>query len=59
MDTLKGLLMLGYISAEKASFHNMEEMKKIHFRVNSGYSKDLKEALDPQPEKKSRRVRRE
>jgi hypothetical protein len=38
----------------------MEEMRKATFRVNSGYSKELREALDPRPEKpKSKRVRRE
>jgi hypothetical protein len=59
IDTLKGLIMLGYVSADKSSFNSLEEMKKLHFRVNSGYSKDLKEALDPKPQTKSKRVRRE
>jgi hypothetical protein len=60
LDTLKGLLMLGYVSADKSSsLGSLEDMKKLHFRVNSGYSKDLKEALDPQPQTKSKRVRRE
>jgi hypothetical protein len=52
--------MLGYVSADKSSFHEIDDMKKIHFRVNSGYAKDLREALDPTPDqKKSKRVRRE
>ena len=60
IDTLKGLVMLGYVSADNSTFHALEEMKKMNFRVNSGYSKDLKEALDPQPQHgKSKRVRRE
>ena len=60
IDTLKGLVMLGYVSADNSSFHAVEEMKKMNFRVNSGYSKDLKEALDPQPQRgKSKRIRRE
>ena len=59
IDTLKGLVMMGYVSADSDSFHSLEELEKIHFRVNSGYAKDLKEALDPSPEKKSKRVRRE
>jgi hypothetical protein len=59
-DTLRCLSDLGYIEADKGSYHNQEEFDKTHFRVNSGYSRDLKEALDPRPEpKKSRRVRRE
>jgi hypothetical protein len=35
-------------------------MDKEYFRVNSGYAKALKEALDPRPQaRKSKRVRRE
>lgn len=60
IDALQGLVMMGYVSADNNSFHAVEEMKKMKFRVNSGYAKDLKEALDPQPQKgKSKRVRRE
>ncbi len=60
IDTLKGLMMMGYIEADKGSFYNVDELKVVHFRVNSGYGKDLREALNPQPKaKKSKRVRRE
>jgi len=60
MDSIHGLYSLGYVDADKGSFHNLEEFEKTHFRVNSGYKKELKEALDPRPEpKKSKRVRRE
>jgi hypothetical protein len=60
MDTLKGLMAMGYVEADKNAFYNVEDLKAIHFRVNSGYSKDLREALNPQPQqKKSKRVRRE
>lgn len=60
IDTLKGLLMLGYVVSDTGSFHSEEDLSKIIFRVNSGYSKDLREALNPQQAKpKSKRVRRE
>jgi hypothetical protein len=59
IEVLKGLMMMGYIDGDKRSFHNAEELKTTHFHVNTGYSRDLREALDPQPEQKSRRVRRE
>ncbi len=60
IDTLKGLIMLGYVSADDKAFHSLKDMEKVHFHVNSGYAKDLKEAIDPQPEqRKSKRVRRE
>jgi len=60
IDTLKGLISVGYISSDKSGFYNAEELANVHFQVNSGYSKELKEAMDPQPEeRKSKRVRRE
>src|SRR5688500_15834342 len=57
-DVLKGLIQMGYVDADKRSFHGEEEFKSTNFHVNSGYARDLREALDPQPEQKSRRVRR-
>ena len=61
IDTLKGLIMMGYVEADKNAFYKAEDLKSVHFRVNSGYSKDLREALSPQQAKpkKSKRVRRE
>lgn len=60
IDTLKGLMTMGYVEADKNAFYDLEDLEQIHFRVNSGYSKDLREALDPRPQpKKSKRVRRE
>jgi len=59
IDVVKGLISVGYVDADKSSFYNMDEFKVIYFRVNSGYAKDLREALAPQQKTKSRRVRRE
>jgi hypothetical protein len=60
MDTLKGLMSVGYVDCDSSSFHSKGEMEKLHFRVNSGYSKELRDALDPNPDpRKSTRVRRE
>jgi len=61
IDTLKGLMMMGYVEADKNAFYKADDLKTIFFRVNSGYSKDLREALNPtaQKPKKSRRMRRE
>ena len=60
MDVLHGLMDLGYVEGDSDVFYNAEEMADIKFRVNSGYSKDLKDALDDKPQpKKSKRVRRE
>jgi hypothetical protein len=60
IDTLKGLISMGYVDADKEAFYSLEEMGPILFMVNTGYSKDLREAMDPTPEgPKSKRVRRE
>jgi hypothetical protein len=60
IDVLKGLIMVGYVEADKRSFYNAEELKDVHFSVNSGYQRDLREALDPRASQpKSKRVRRE
>jgi hypothetical protein len=61
IEVLQGLMMMGYVIADKQSFHTMEELSGVHFHVNSGYAKDLKEAIDPSTREKpkSKRVRRE
>lgn len=61
LDTIQGLIMMGYVVADKQSLHNIDDVKRSTFNINSGYSRDLREAIDPnkKPEKKSRRVRRE
>lgn len=60
VDTLKGLIVMGYVSTDGRNMRTYEDVQNSHFQINSGYSRDLKEALDPSPKKKkSRRVRRE
>jgi hypothetical protein len=64
VSTLRGLLMMGYILADKQSFHNLDDIEHAEFHVNSGYSKDLKEAMDPRlrrerKDQKNRRIRRQ
>jgi hypothetical protein len=63
VSVLKGLLMMGYILADKQSFHDLKDVEHAEFRVNAGYARDLKEALDPRlkqerKDQKNRRVRR-
>src|ERR1700761_7089342 len=61
IDTLKGLISVGFVESDKSGFYDAEDLKGVCFHVNSGYAKELREAMDPSPEKqtKSRRVRRE
>ena len=59
-DALAVLVQMGYVIADKSSFNNSEDLKKTNFHVNSGYARELKEAMDPTSDKpKSRRARRE
>jgi hypothetical protein len=61
LDTLRGLIMLGYVNADKRALHDLKDVGNANFHVNSGYSRELREAIDPRrrPQKRSRRVRRE
>ncbi len=60
IDTLKGMIMMGYVVADRRSFYDQEGLYLTNFAVNSGYSRDLKDAMDPhQGRPKSKRVRRE
>ena len=61
MDSVRGLMAIGYVVSDKAGFHTAEEFEKANFHVNSGYARDLKESLNPnlREKPKSRRVRRE
>lgn len=59
MDTIKGLIMFGYVTCDHNALQTFDDFRKANFQVNSGYSRDLKETLNPQPKRKSRRVRRE
>lgn len=58
-EMLKGLIAVGYVNCDKAALRSDDEFREARFQVNSGYAKELREALDPQPKKVSRRVRRE
>jgi hypothetical protein len=59
-STLRGLMDLGYVEGDAESFHSEDLFMKLNFNVNSGYAKDLRQALDPKDdEPKSKRVRRE
>jgi hypothetical protein len=61
IDTIKGLMDMGYVDADKSGFYSVDDLKDVHFRINSGWAKDLRDALHPQQQQKtkSRRVRRE
>ena len=60
IDDLHGLVMLGYVLADRASIRTVEEIERAMFHVNANYLRDLKEALNPgrrEPERRRRRRR--
>lgn len=60
IDSMKGLIQMGYVSTDGRNLRTMDDIKDVAFQINSGYSRELREALNPQSKpKKSRRVRRE
>ncbi|MEY2494557.1 MAG: hypothetical protein QOJ45_1049 [Verrucomicrobiota bacterium] len=54
LDTLCGLIDLGYVVSNKVNIRLMADVEKAFFRVNPTYSKDLQDAVNP-----SRRRERE
>ena len=57
-QVLSTLCNLGYVSSTK-DLARLEDLEETTFHVNPGYSKELREALDPRPVAPTRRVRRE
>jgi hypothetical protein len=61
IDSLQTLVMMGYVVSDKGTFSGSNEFRAANFHVNSGYARELREAMNPrlQEKPKSRRVRRE
>jgi hypothetical protein len=61
-DTLEGLIDRGYIISSKVNLRKLEEIERSFFRVNSAYSRELRDAIRPgkrrdaKPEKRRRRA---
>ncbi len=45
IDTLKGLLVMGYILAEQENFKEIKEVEEQTFRVNTAYAKELRDTV--------------
>jgi hypothetical protein len=61
LDTLQGLLAMGYLLATKVNIKTLEDVERTSFRVNPSYAHDLKDSLDPyrrREQEKHRRRRR-
>jgi len=58
LDTLSGLMSLGYVVSDKVNVQYIEDVERATFRVNPSYSRDLRDALRPGGRKKEERSRR-
>lgn len=62
LDTLQGLMQVGYVTSSREGMRTVKEMENAVFKVNPSYLKILQEAMDPrlrnQSGKKKRRQRR-
>ncbi len=58
LDTLGGLLTIGYVLSNKVNVQHMEDVERASFRVNPSYARELKDAIRPQVRAKDERRRR-
>jgi hypothetical protein len=58
IDTLRGLLAMGYLLATKVNVRTLEDVQHTSFRVNPSYVHDLKDALDPSRRREAEKHRR-
>jgi hypothetical protein len=60
LDTLDGLVSLGYVLSDKVNLRKLEDVERAVFRVNSAYARDLRDAINPgrRREREQRRRRR-
>src|SRR4051812_8337599 len=58
LDTLCGLIDLGYVVSNKVNIRLMEDVQKAFFRVNPTYAKDLQDAVNPSRRRERERAER-
>jgi hypothetical protein len=58
LDTLCGLIDLGYVVSNKVNIRVMEDVEKAFFRVNPAFTKDLQEAVNPARKRERERQER-
>lgn len=54
IDTLDGLLVMGYVLSNRVNVRTIEDIQRSLFRVNSSYLRELREVIHP-----TRRAQRE
>jgi hypothetical protein len=58
LDTLCGLIDLGYVLSNKVNIRLMADVEKAFFRVNPTHSKELQEAVNPARKRERERQER-
>ena len=58
LDTIRGLLAMGYLLATKVNIKTLGDIERSSFRVNPSYVHDLKDALDPYRRREHEKHRR-
>jgi hypothetical protein len=58
IDTLAGMMAMGYLLSTKVSIRTLEDVERASFRVNPSYVHDLKDALDPIRRRQAQKQRR-
>jgi len=59
LDTLCGLIDLGYVLSNKVNIRLVGDVEKAFFRVNPAYSKDLQDAVNPSRRRERERAERQ
>jgi hypothetical protein len=58
LDTLNGLISLGYVNSSKINVTNIHDVERSSFRINASYARDLRDSLRPGGRRQQERPRR-
>jgi hypothetical protein len=58
LDTLDGMVSLGYVLSDKVNLRTLEDVERAVFRVNSAYARELRDAIHPGRRRERDRRRR-
>jgi hypothetical protein len=58
LDSLIGLIDLGYVLCNKVNIRLMEDVEKAAFRTNPAFAKDLQDAVNPSRKRERERQER-
>ncbi len=58
LDSLSGLITMGYVVSNKVNVRTMDDVKSAGFRVNPAFARELKDAVYPSRARKPETRRR-